>query len=209
MGKLHVVEHPLIETKLTQMRDERTTPFEFRTLLNGVTRMLAFEATRDLPTAPTRVRTPICESEFKTLADPNITIVPILRAGIAMVDGFLEMLPDAHVAHIGMERDEVTHIAREYYLKLPPRFERSRIIVVDPMLATGGSAVSAISKIKEQGCANIRFVNIVAAPEGVEAMRAAHPDVDIYTAALDEGLNADAYIVPGLGDAGDRIFNTI
>lgn len=209
MGELHVIDHPLIGAKLTRMRDAGTSPAEFRRLLREISLLMGYEVTRDFPTEPTVVQTPVCRGEFPVLAGDSFTIVPILRAGIGMVDGLLELMPFAHVGHIGLARDERTHQPEEYYWKMPPGIERSAVIVVDPMLATGGSAVDAITGLKRRGCTDIRLVNLVAAPEGVAAVQAAHPDVDIYVAAVDEGLNEDAYIVPGLGDAGDRIFNTL
>ncbi len=202
------MDHPLIEAKLTQMRNEATTPPEFRSLLREVTLLLGFEATRDLPTKEVTVKTPICESTFPTLDADFFTLVPILRAGLGMVEGMLELMPFAHVGHIGLVRNEETHVPEEYYYKMPPGFEHSVVLVLDPMLATGGSAIDAISRLKDRGCQNIRLVNIIGAPEGVGAVQQAHPDVDIYIAAVDEGLNENAYIVPGLGDAGDRIFGT-
>lgn len=208
MENLHVIRHPLIESKLARMRDKDTSSQEFRSLLKGITLLMGYEVTRDFPTKLTEVETPICSSEFPVLCNDFITVVPILRAGLGMVDGFLELMPFAHVGHIGLVRDETTHLPHEYYCKMPESVEESSVIVVDPMLATGGSAVDAIDNLKSRGCKDIRLVNIVAAPQGVRAMQEAHPDVDVYVAALDEGLNENAYIVPGLGDAGDRIFGT-
>ena len=194
MASVHVIDHPLIEAKLTHMRDRDTTSPEFRALLKEISILMGYEITRDFPT--------------KLREDDFFTIVPILRAGLGMVDGLLELMPFAHVGHIGLVRNEQTHLPEEYYYKMPEGYESSVIMVVDPMLATGGSAVDAISSLKKRSCNNIRLVNLVAAPQGIEAVRTAHPDVDIYVAAVDEGLNEDAYIVPGLGDAGDRIFGT-
>ncbi len=208
MEQLHVVDHPLIEAKLTQMRNVDTPSPEFRNLLKEVTLLLGFEATRCLPTKEVTVKTPICEGAFPTLEEDFVTLVPILRAGLGMVEGMLELMPFAHVGHIGLVRNEETHVPEEYYYKMPQEFERSVVMVLDPMLATGGSAVDAISRLKDRGCQNIRLVNIIGAPQGVAAVQQAHPDVDIYIAAIDEGLNESAYIVPGLGDAGDRIFGT-
>ena len=208
MGQLHVVDHPLIKTKLTQMRNEDTPSPEFRNLLKEVTLLLGSEATRSLPMKEITVKTPICEGAFPTLQEDFVTLVPILRAGLGMVEGMLELMPFAHVGHIGLVRNEETHIPEEYYYKMPQGFERSVVMVLDPMLATGGSAVDAISRLKDRECQNIRLVNIIGAPQGVAAVQQAHPDVDIYIAAVDEGLNESAYIVPGLGDAGDRIFGT-
>ncbi len=208
MGSLHVISHPLIEAKLTRMRDKDTPSPEFRTLLKEISLLMGYEVTRDFPTTLARVETPICEGDFPVLKDDFFTIVPILRAGLGMADGLLELMPFAHVGHIGLVRDEETHMPEEYYCKMPEGYEHSIIMVVDPMLATGGSAVDAVGSLKRRGCDNIRLVNLVATPEGVAAVREAHPEVDIYVAAVDEGLNEDAYIVPGLGDAGDRIFGT-
>lgn len=208
MGSLHVIEHPLIEAKLTKMRDKDTSSQEFRSLLKEISFLMAYEITRDFQTKRIMVQTPVCEGEFPTLKDDFFTIVPILRAGLGMIDGLLELMPFAHVGHIGLVRNEETHQPEEYYYKMPEGYETSVVMVVDPMLATGGSAVDAIASLKRRGCTDIRLVNLIAAPEGIEAVREAHPDVDIYVAAVDEGLNESAYIVPGLGDAGDRIFGT-
>ena len=208
MGSLHVIDHPLIEAKLTKMRNKDTSSQEFRSLLKEISFLMAYEITRDFQTKEIEVQTPVCTGMFPTLKDDFFTIIPILRAGLGMVDGLLELMPFAHVGHIGLVRNEETHQPEEYYYKMPEGYENSVVMVVDPMLATGGSAVDAIASLKQRGCTDIRLVNLIAAPQGVEAVRAAHPDVDIYVAAVDEGLNEQAYIVPGLGDAGDRIFGT-
>ena len=208
MSEVHVIDHPLIANKLTRMRRKDTTSKDFRQLLYEITLLMGYEITRDFETTTATVETPICTRDFPVLVKDFFTIVPILRAGIGMIDGLLELMPFAHVGHIGLYRDEETHEPIEYYCKMPENVEDSTIIVVDPMLATGGSAVDAISSLKARGCKDIRLVNLVAAPEGVKAMQEHHPDVDIYVAAIDEGLNEQAYIVPGLGDAGDRIFGT-
>ena len=208
MGELHVFDHPLISDKLTRMRRVDTSSQDFRLLLKEISLLMGYEVTRDFETKSVTVETPICVGEFPELSDRFITIVPILRAGVGMVDGLLELMPYARVGHIGLYRDEETHQPVEYYCKMPQNVEDSVIIVVDPMLATGGSAVDAITKMKERGCKNIRLMNLVAAPEGVRAVQERHPDVDIYVAAVDDCLNERAYIVPGLGDAGDRIFGT-
>ena len=208
MSKVHVNSHPLISDKLTRMRKADTTSQDFRMLLKEISLLMGYEITRDFATTTTHVKTPICEGEFPKLAQEFVTLAPILRAGIGMVDGLLELMPRAHVGHIGMYRDESTHQPIEYYYKMPDNVEDSLIIVLDPMLATGGSAIDAIASLKAHGCTDIRLMNLVAAPEGIEAMQKAHDDVDIYVAAVDEGLNENAYIVPGLGDAGDRIFGT-
>lgn len=208
MSEVHVLNHPLIADKLSRMRREDTKPQDFRMLLKEISLLMGYEVTRDFATKQATVKTPICEGSFPMLAENFFTIVPILRAGIGMVDGLLELMPFAHVGHIGLYRDEETHKPVEYYYKMPVGVENSEIIVVDPMLATGGSAADAINSLKERGCTKIRLMNLVAAPEGIATVQAAHPDVDIYVAAIDERLNDDAYIVPGLGDAGDRIFGT-
>lgn len=208
MSEVHVLSHPLISDKLTRMRRKTTDSKDFRFLLKEISLLMGYEVTRDFATTEAEVETPVCKGTFPVLKEDFITIVPILRAGIGMVDGLLELMPVAHVGHIGLYRDEETHTPIEYYYKMPEGVENSEIIVVDPMLATGGSAVDAISSLKKHGCTNIRLMNLVAAPEGIAAMQQAHPDVDIYVASIDDGLNENAYIVPGLGDAGDRIFGT-
>ena len=208
MSEVHVLDHPLIADKLTHMRRADTTSQDFRMLLHEISLLMGFEITRDFETVPATIETPICMGNFPVLKEHFFTIVPILRAGIGMVDGLLELMPYAHVGHIGLFRDEKTKKPVEYYFKMPKGVENSIIIVVDPMLATGGSAADAIDSLKKRGCTNIRLMNLVAAPEGIALMQERHPDVDIYVAAVDEKLNKDAYIVPGLGDAGDRIFRT-
>ena len=208
MGQLYVFDHPLISHKLTHMRRSSTNSKDFRRLLYEISLLMGFEVTRNLETTTATVETPICTGTFPVLKDTFITIVPILRAGLGMVDGLLEIIPNAHVGHIGLVRDEVTHKPIEYYYKMPEGVERSTVIVVDPMLATGGSACDAISSLKARGCSKIRLMNLIAAPEGIAKLLVVHPDVDVYVAAVDESLNENAYIVPGLGDAGDRIFGT-
>ena len=208
MSEVHVFDHPLISDKLTRMRRRTTSSQDFRQMLREISILMGFEVTRNLETVPTVTETPICTGTFPMLKDSFVTIVPILRAGLGMVDGLLELMPFARVGHIGMFRDETTKQPIEYYCKLPVNVEKSTIIVVDPMLATGGSAIDAIDSLKSRGCTNIRLMNLIAAPEGVAAVHERHPDVDIYVAAVDEKLNEQAYIVPGLGDAGDRIFGT-
>ncbi len=208
MSEVHVLDHPLITDKLTRMRRRSTNSKDFRTLLREISLLMGFEVTRNFKTAPVTVETPICEGTFPMLKEDFITIVPILRAGVGMVDGLLELMPTAHVGHIGLYRDEVTKKPVEYYYKMPDGVENSIVIVVDPMLATGGSAADAIDSLKSRGVTNIRLINLVAAPEGIKVMQERHPDIDIYVAAVDEKLNDDCYIVPGLGDAGDRIFGT-
>ena len=208
MSEVHVMTHPLILDKLTRMRREDTSSQDFRQLLREVSLLMGYEVTRDFPLGKEKVRTPVAEATCPVLSERFVTIVPILRAGLGMVDGLLELMPFAHVGHIGMYRDEETREPHEYYCKMPEGVERSEVIVVDPMLATGGSAIDALGALKARGCARMRLVNLVAAPEGVAAVQQAHPDVDVYVGAVDERLNESAYIVPGLGDAGDRIFGT-
>ena len=208
MGKLHIIDHPLIQHKLTIMRNKHTGSKDFRELLNEIALLMGYEITRDLPLRDIEIETPMGKMTAKNIAGKKLAIVPILRAGIGMVDGLLTLLPVAKVGHIGLYRDEETHTPVVYYCKLPKDIEKRMVIVSDPMLATGGSASDAISMLKERGCTSIRLMCLVAAPEGVKKVQEDHPDVDIYVAALDECLNDDAYIVPGLGDAGDRIFGT-
>ncbi|MBQ5777663.1 MAG: uracil phosphoribosyltransferase [Oscillospiraceae bacterium] len=208
MGKLNIIDHPLIQHKLTIMRNKHTGSKDFRELLNEIALLMGYEITRDLPLRDIEIETPMGKMTAKNIAGKKLAIVPILRAGIGMVDGLLTLLPVAKVGHIGLYRDEETHTPVVYYCKLPKDIEKRMVIVSDPMLATGGSASDAISMLKERGCTSIRLMCLVAAPEGVKKVQEDHPDVDIYVAALDERLNDDAYIVPGLGDAGDRIFGT-
>ena len=205
----HVVDHPLIKHKLTIMRDKETGSKDFRQLLDEIAMLMGYEITRDLPLEDVEIETPVTGMTAQKIGGKKLAIIPILRAGLGMVDGILSLVPVAKVGHIGLYRDPDTHKPVEYYCKLPHDVQERLVILVDPMLATGGSAVDALSMLKEHGCTNIRFMCLVAAPEGVKAVQEAHPDVDIYTAALDECLNAHAYIVPGLGDAGDRIFGTL
>ncbi len=208
MGKLHIIDHPLIQHKLTIMRDKNTGSKDFRELLNEIALLMGYEITRDLPLCDVEIETPMGKMTAKNISGKKLAIVPILRAGIGMVDGLLTLLPVAKVGHIGLYRNEETHTPVVYYCKLPKDIENRTVIVSDPMLATGGSASDAISMLKERGCTSIRLMCLVSAPEGVKKVQEDHPDVDIYVAALDECLNEDAYIVPGLGDAGDRIFGT-
>ena len=208
MSKLHVMDHPLITHKLTIMRNKKTGSKDFRELLDEVSMLMGYELTRDLPMEDITIETPITKMKAKTISGKKMAIVPILRAGLGMVDGLLRLVPVAKVGHIGLYRDPQTHKPVEYYCKLPADIGDRIVIVVDPMLATGGSSCDALSKLKEYGCRNIRLMCLVSAPEGVAKVQAEHPDVDIYTAALDDHLNEHAYIVPGLGDAGDRIFGT-
>lgn len=208
MSKVVVFDHPLIQHKLTIMRETTTGVKEFRELLEEISMLMIYEVTRDLPTEEVEIQTPICTTKSRKLAGRKVAVVPILRAGLGMVDGVLNMIPAAKVGHIGLYRDPQTLEPVEYYCKLPADSEEREIIVVDPMLATGGSASAAIDFIKKRGCSHIRLVNLIAAPEGIERMQKDHPDVDIYVAGLDEKLNDHGYIVPGLGDAGDRLFGT-
>ena len=209
MSKFHVMDHPLITHKLTIMRNKKTGSKDFRELLDEITMLMGYELTRDLPLEDITIETPITKMKAKTISGKKLAIVPILRAGLGMVDGLLRLVPVAKVGHIGLYRDPKTHTPVEYYCKLPADIEDRIVIVVDPMLATGGSSCDALALLKERGCHNIRLMCLVSAPEGVAKVQADHPDVDIYTAALDDHLNEHAYIVPGLGDAGDRIFGTI
>lgn len=208
MSKLHVMDHPLITHKLTIMRNKKTGSKDFRELLDEITMLMGYELTRDLPLEDITIETPITKMKAKTISGKKLAIVPILRAGIGMVEGLLRLIPVAKVGHIGLYRDPKTHMPVEYYCKLPADIEDRIVILVDPMLATGGSSCDALSLLKERGCHNIRLLCLVSAPEGVAKVQSEHPDVDIYTAALDDHLNEHAYIVPGLGDAGDRIFGT-
>ena len=208
MSKVHVFDHPLIEHKLTIMRQTTTGPKEFRELLEEISMLMVYEVTRDLPTVDVEIETPLCKTTQKMLAGKKLGIVPILRAGLGMVDGIMNMIPACRIGHIGLYRDPETLEPVEYYCKLPADAEERELILLDPMLATGGSASDAITLIKKRGCSHIRLVNLIAAPEGIAKVHADHPDVDIYVAGLDERLNDHGYIVPGLGDAGDRLFGT-
>ena len=208
MSTFHVIKHPLIEHKLTIMRDKNTATKDFKELLDEISMLMGYEITRNLPTEDIEIETPICKSVQKRIAGKKMAIVPILRAGLGMVDGLLRLVPVARVGHIGLYRDPETHEPIEYYCKMPPDLDQRTVIIVDPMLATGGSASDAISMVKKRGATHIMLMCLVAAPEGVKKVQDNHPDVDIYAAALDEYLNEHAYIVPGLGDAGDRIFGT-
>jgi uracil phosphoribosyltransferase len=209
MGQFHLIDHPLITHKLTIMRNKKTGSKDFRELLNEISMLMGYELTRDLPLQDVTIETPITKMNAKMVSGRKLAIVPILRAGLGMVDGIQSLVPVAKVGHIGLYRDPETHQPVEYYCKLPTDIQDRLVILVDPMLATGGSAVDALTMLKAKGCKNIRFMCLVAAPEGVSKVLKAHPDVDIYGAALDDHLNEHAYIVPGLGDAGDRIFGTL
>ncbi len=209
MSTLHVIDHPLIQHKLSIMRNKKTGSKDFRELLNEIAMLMGYEITRDLPLEEITIETPIQKTTAYKISGKKLAIVPILRAGVGMVDGLLDLVPVAKVGHIGLYRDPETHEPVTYYCKLPSDIDQRIVILVDPMLATGGSASDALTKLKEAGCTHIKFMCLVAAPEGVAKVQADHPDVDIFTAALDEKLNDHAYIVPGLGDAGDRIFGTL
>ena len=208
MAKLQVFDHPLIAHKVSIMRQTETGSKDFRELLNEISMLMGYEVTRDLPLEDYTIETPLETMVAKRISGKKLAIVPILRAGLGMVDGLLKLIPVAKVGHIGLYRDPESHEPVEYYFKMPEDIESRIVIVVDPMLATGGSAIDAIKMLKKRGVTNIRFMCLVAAPEGVKALQEAHPDVDIYCAALDRELNDHKYILPGLGDAGDRIFGT-
>ena len=208
MSTVHVIDHPLITHKLSIMRNKKTGSKDFRELLGEIAMLMGYELTRDLPLEDVTIETPITKMKAKMISGKKLAVVPILRAGLGMVDGLLELVPVAKVGHIGLYRDPETHNPVEYYCKLPNDIEDRIVTLVDPMLATGGSACDALTMLKKHGCRNIRFMALVGAPEGVKRVQEEHPDVDIFIAALDECLNDHAYIVPGLGDAGDRIFGT-
>ncbi len=208
MSQIHVIDHPMIQHKLTIMRDKETGSKDFRELLKEISLLMGYEVTRDLPLSEVEIETPICRMTAHKVSGRKLAIVPILRAGMGMVDGLLTLVPVAKVGHIGLYRNEQTHLPVVYYCKLPEDINQRLVVVTDPMLATGGSSCDALAMLKERGCTNIRLMCLVAAPEGIAKVQKEHPDVDIYVAAVDDHLNGDAYIVPGLGDAGDRIFGT-
>lgn len=208
MGQLHITDHPLITHKLSIMRSKKTGAKDFRELLEEVSMLMGYELTRDLPLEEVNIETPVTKMKAKMIAGKKMAVVPLMRAGLGMVDGILRLVPVAKVGHIGLYRNPQTHEPVEYYCKLPNDVGERIVIVVDPMLATGGSASEALTLLKQSGCKQIKLMCLVAAPEGVSRIREEHPDVDLYLAALDERLNEHAYIVPGLGDAGDRIFGT-
>ena len=208
MANVHIMDHPLIHHKLAVLRNKETSVKEFRELINEISGLMCYEATRNLPTMDVEVETPVAVAKCKMLSGKKLAIVPILRAGLGMVDALVDLIPSAKIGHIGLYRDPETHEPVEYYCKLPEDIGNRVTFVVDPMLATGGSAVAAIDFLKKHGCRNIIMMNIIGCPEGIKRVQEAHPDVDIYLAACDEKLNEHAYIVPGLGDAGDRIFGT-
>jgi uracil phosphoribosyltransferase len=208
MGKVYVFDHPLIQHKTAMIRDKNTSVKDFRELVREISMLMAYEVTRNLPLKDVEVETPLCKATMKMLQGEDIAIVPILRAGLGMVDGMLELVPNAKVGHVGLYRDPETHMPVEYYCKLPADIENRQVIVVDPMLATGGSASAAIDFIKVKGAKRVAFMCLIAAPVGIDVLQTKHPDVDIYIAAKDSHLNDHAYIVPGLGDAGDRLYGT-
>ncbi|MBQ5984500.1 MAG: uracil phosphoribosyltransferase [Bacteroidales bacterium] len=208
MSQLHVIDHPMIQHKLTIMRDKKTGSKDFRELLNEISLLMGYEVTRDIPLEDVEIETPLCKMSAKEVSGRKLAIVPILRAGLGMVEGLHTLVPVARVGHIGLYRNEETHKPVVYYCKLPEDIQDRMVIVTDPMLATGGSACDAIAMLKERGCKNIRLMCLVSVPEGISKVQKEHPDVDIYVAAVDDHLNENAYIVPGLGDAGDRIFGT-
>ena len=208
MSTVHVLDHPLIQHKLAILRNEKTGVKVFRELISEIAGLMCYEATRNLPTEEVEVKTPVAVAKCRMLAGKKLAIIPILRAGMGMVDSMVDMIPSAKIGHIGLYRDPETHQPVEYYCKLPEDIGNRQVFVVDPMLATGGSAIAAIDFLKKHGCKNIIMMNVIGCPEGVKAVQEAHPDVDLYLAAVDERLNEHAYIIPGLGDAGDRIFGT-
>ncbi len=207
-GKLHVIDHPLVAHKMSILRDKNTSVKDFRELVSEIGVLITYEATRDLPLTTKTVETPLCKAEVPTLKGKKFAVVPILRAGLGLVDGVLRLVPSARVGHIGMYRDEETLEPHVYFCKMPKDIAEREILIVDPMLATGGSASAAITEMKRRGCKNIKLMVLLAAPEGVERIQTDHPDVELYCGALDKGLNEHGYILPGLGDAGDRIFGT-
>ncbi len=208
MGELHILDHPLIQHKVTILRDKTTGVKEFREVVGEISALMCYEATRDLPMEDVVVETPVAKGTFKRLAGKKLAIVPILRAGLGMVDNIIDLIPSAKVGHIGLYRDPETHNPVEYYCKMPPDIAEREVLIVDPMLATGGSASAAITFIKGYGCKSVKMMNIISCPEGIDRIRKDHPDVDLYVACVDPQLNAEKFIVPGLGDAGDRIFGT-
>lgn len=205
---VHVIDHPLIQHKLTMLRDKNTAPKEFRELLEEISSLMVYEITRDLSLEETEIETPLKRTKGKVLINKEIGIIPILRAGLVMAEGILKLLPSAKVGHIGLYRDHETLQPVQYYTKLPEDIDKREVIVVDPMLATGGSAIAAVSILKARKVKKIKFVCLIASPEGVKAIEESHPDIEIYTAAIDEYLDENGYIVPGLGDAGDRLYGT-
>lgn len=208
MGELHVIDHPLVQHKISLLRDKNTGTKEFRELVSEIAMFICYEATRDLPLKEIELETPIAVAKTKVISGKKLAFVPILRAGLGMIDGVTSLVPAAKIGHIGIFRDPGTKDAVKYYSKMPEDIEEREVIIVDPMLATGNSATAAITEIKKLGVKSIKFMCIISSPEGVKAVQTAHPDVEIYTGVIDEGLNEDKYIIPGVGDAGDRIFGT-
>lgn len=208
MGKVYVFDHPLIQHKTAMIRDKNTSVKDFRALVKEISMLMTYEVTRDLPLRDVEIETPLCKVNMKMLTGEDLAIVPILRAGLGMVEGMLELIPNAKVGHIGLYRDPDTHLPVEYYCKVPSDIEQRRVIVIDPMLATGGSAAAAIDFIKEKGARMVSFMCLIAAPEGIQVLHDKHPDIDIFIAAKDSHLDENKYIVPGLGDAGDRLYGT-
>ena len=208
MSQLHIINHPMVQHKLSIMRNKETGSKDFRQLLKEISLLMGYEVTRDIPLDPIEIETPICKTTARQVSGRKLAIVPILRAGLGMVEGLLELVPVARVGHIGLYRNEETHEPVVYYSKLPEDVNTRMVIVTDPMLATGGSASDALTMLKEKGCTNIRLMCLVGVPEGIERVQRDHPDIDIYLAAVDDHLNENAYIVPGLGDAGDRLYGT-
>lgn len=208
MSKVTTINHPLVQHKLTMLRNKDTGSKEFRELVSELAMLMAYEVTRDLSLKEVEVETPICKAKFQVLANDKLSVVPILRAGLGMADGIMNLIPSAKMGHIGLYRDPDTYEAKGYYCKLPQDVAEREVFVVDPMLATGNTAIEAARLLKKEGCTSIRLVSLIAAPEGIKAMQTAHPDVDIYIGHIDEELNDHCYIVPGLGDAGDRLFGT-
>ena len=208
MAEVHILDHPLIQHNVSILRDKNTGVKEFREVVGEIAALMCYEATRDLPLEDITIETPIATGTFKRLSGKKLAIVPILRAGLGMVDTIIDLIPSAKVGHIGLYRDPETHNPVEYYCKMPPDISEREVLIVDPMLATGGSASAAITFLKGYGCKNIKLMNIIGCPEGIKAVTEEHPDVELYVAAVDEKLNENKYIVPGLGDAGDRIFGT-
>ncbi len=208
MAEVHILDHPLIQHKVSILRDKNTGVKEFREVVGEIAALMCYEATRDLPLEDVTIETPIATGTFKRLSGKKLAIVPILRAGLGMVDTIIDLIPSAKVGHIGLYRDPETHNPVEYYCKMPPDISEREVLIVDPMLATGGSASAAITFLKGYGCKNIKLMNIIGCPEGIKAVTEEHPNVELYVAAVDEKLNENKYIVPGLGDAGDRIFGT-
>ena len=208
MAEVHILDHPLIQHKVSILRDKNTGVKEFREVVGEIAALMCYEATRDLPLEDVTIETPIATGTFKRLSGKKLAIVPILRAGLGMVDTIIDLIPSAKVGHIGLYRDPETHNPVEYYCKMPPDISEREVLIVDPMLATGGSSSAAITFMKGYGCKNIKLMNIIGCPEGIKAVTEEHPDVELYVAAVDEKLNENKYIVPGLGDAGDRIFGT-